>query len=141
MLKFNYKKINQKGFAHQYIAAIAVVAIMAVAGVRVLTASHAATPELSIPTLHGCPAYWVCFYKNANFGGTREQFSSVGVVQKLANFGFANQVSSWVDNDPSHTVTVWNVNKTVVLWIEGFRGAVSYVGNSANDKANYFEIN
>ena len=99
---------------------------------------------------HGCPygdsASWYCFYADVNFGGRMLQFqdcSSGGTIQSLAQYGFANQTSSWVNTSgikaasTSKWVDVYDGNN-IFLWEEPPNSDSSWVGAGANDRAVWF---
>jgi hypothetical protein len=92
-------------------------------------------------TVHGCAtsltAKWVCFYDDRDFGGRMLQFRDAG-LQSLADYGFSNKVSSWV-NTTGRTVSVYDTaGGTTRIWTEGANSFSSYVGNSLNDRASSF---
>ncbi len=90
-----------------------------------------------------CPwsftARYTCFYADAGFNGRRLQFADTycsGPVN-FADWGFANTISSWVNNT-AHIVKVYdgpNATKTM-LWKEYGVSNSPYVGDADNDRAN-----
>lgn len=107
-------------------------------------ASGAAANEESISPMvyapvHGCPDGWYCVYEAANFGGRRLQFSDC-TRNDLGDYGFRDRTSSWVNNG-SRTIQVMDdLNNAIdkVLWTMAPRSSSSYVGDGANDRADYF---
>jgi Peptidase inhibitor family I36 len=90
---------------------------------------------------YGCPSgvtqKWYCLYADANFGGRMLQFkdcNSGGYHNNLADYGFANQTSSWVNAKTDTQVNAYDYN-FAYLWHEGPASASSYVGAANNDKA------
>lgn len=91
-------------------------------------------------TWHGCPSGWYCVYQHANWGGARLQFSDC-TRNDLSTYGFRDKTSSWVNNGPLR-VQVKNdlsFRPDPVLWTMNPNSASSYVGDSQNDKADYFQ--
>jgi hypothetical protein len=90
-----------------------------------------------------CPwsftARYTCFYADAGFNGRRLQFADTycsGPVN-FADWGFANTISSWVNNT-AHIVKVYdgpNATKTM-LWKEYGVSNSPYVGDADNDRAD-----
>src|SRR5947209_7475635 len=44
-----------------------------------------------------CPSGYLCLFQDANFGGRMLQFHDGGYWQNLTNYGFNDQMSSWVN--------------------------------------------
>ena len=91
-------------------------------------------------TVKGCPSGWYCVYADANWGGRQLQFS---LCQRndLDDYGFRDKTSSWVNNGP-HRVQVKNdlsLRPDEVLWTMASKSKASYVGDSDNNKADYFQ--
>lgn len=90
--------------------------------------------------VHGCPSGWYCVYEHRGWGGRRLQFSDCS-RNDLSNFGFRDKTSSWVNNG-SRRIQVRN-NRTAFpdqdLWRMPPHNSSSYVGDSDNDKADFFE--
>lgn len=67
---------------------------------------YSANPQL-VTNVHGCPTgfftHWYCFYADVNWAGRKLEFKNCGHSQSLADYGFANDVSSWV-NTSGHTI-------------------------------------
>jgi len=98
-------------------------------------------------SVHGCPRGWFCFYEHDKFKGRMLQFqdcSSVGTTQSFANYGFANQTTSWVVNASVDYLEVDNVTVAkrgfgvTELWHEESYSSSSNVGTANNDKADSF---
>jgi Peptidase inhibitor family I36 len=114
---------------------------LATTGGAVTTAATtaAAAPALAA-AVNGCPGGlfvtdYYCFYTDINFGGRRLQFTGNTRFDTAANWGFNNQVSSWVANDVDCTVTAFNAGDgTSRLWTEPENSRSSWVGNTNNDK-------
>lgn len=88
----------------------------------------------------GCPSGWYCVYEDAGWGGRRLQFS---LCQRndLSDYGFRDKTSSWVNNGP-HRVQVKNdlsLRPDEVLWTMASKSKSSYVGDSDNNKADFFQ--
>ena len=90
-----------------------------------------------------CPwsftARYTCFYADAGFNGRRLQFADTycsGPVN-FGDWGFANTISSWVNNT-AHIVKVYDgPNATAaLLWKENGVSNSPYVGDADNDRAN-----
>lgn len=86
-----------------------------------------------------CAANRYCFYQDKNFEGRKLTFADCGGTQTLVDYGFGNKTSSW-QNKTKSTVEVFdeNVQPWKLLWTEVPSGASSYVGDTANDKADSF---
>jgi hypothetical protein len=90
-----------------------------------------------------CPwsftARYTCFYADAGFNGRRLQFADTycsGPVN-FGDWGFANTISSWVNNT-AHIVRVYdgpNATNTM-LWTEDGVSNSAYVGDANNDRAD-----
>ena len=90
-----------------------------------------------------CPwsfaARYTCFYADAGFNGRRLQFADTycsGPVN-FGDWGFANTISSWVNNS-AHIVKVYDgPNATAaMLWKENGVSHSAYVGDADNDRAD-----
>lgn len=100
-----------------------------------------------LASVDGCPSGWYCFYQDINFNagtsGRRLQFqdcgtgASGGLLQKLSDYGFANQTSSWVVNRSLSVVDVFD-SGGAPLWPEHGNSKSSYVGDGLNDMADAF---
>jgi hypothetical protein len=115
---------------------------------------HTTDPEASPDTtyVHGCPegtiVHWYCFYEFKNYNKDapikhprRLQFKDCGGTQYFSNYGFRNEASSWV-NPTYHTIRAYDYyaggDGGGRLWTEGPHSRSSYVGNSKNNRADYF---
>jgi hypothetical protein len=88
---------------------------------------------------HNCPSGWYCVYEHASWGGRRLQFSDCS-RNDLANYGFRDKTTSWVNNG-SRRIQVMNdltARPDEVLWTMSAQSTSSNVGSGANDKADYF---
>jgi Peptidase inhibitor family I36 len=96
-------------------------------------------------SVYGCPSGWFCFYEHINFNtgtsGRRLQFSlcsTGGVAQYLRDYGFENKTSSWVVNRSLNFVNVNDFGTGSNLWNGRAYSRSSWVGSTANDKADWF---
>jgi hypothetical protein len=95
--------------------------------------------------VHGCPksfsVQWFCFYENAywneSIAGRILEFKDSG-LQSLANYGFANMTSSWVNTTGSSVAVFDSTGGSSLLWTEGANSVSSYVGATNNDRASSF---
>jgi hypothetical protein len=97
--------------------------------------------------VHGCPSGyfqpdWYCFYEDINFGGRMLEFKDCGangLRQDFSDYSFRNQTSSWV-NTTGNRVQVYDFASGAdnLLWVEYSQASSSYVGNTNNDRADYF---
>jgi hypothetical protein len=105
--------------------------------------NSASSQALSTSDLHGCPTslftHWYCFYADINWGGRMLKFKDCGSTQDFDNFGFPDQVSSWV-NTSGHSLVVSDVYDNF-LWRETSNSSSSWVGSNANDRARSFYTN
>ncbi|WP_256791999.1 peptidase inhibitor family I36 protein [Terrabacter sp. Ter38] len=89
--------------------------------------------------LQDCPdgftAHSYCFYTDVNWGGRRLQFQNT-CVGKASDFGFDNQTSSWVNNNPNaYEYTYDGSNLSTFLWSTGLGASQSsWVGATNNDR-------
>lgn len=109
-------------------------------------AAPTVTPGMLTPgggSSDSCPwsftARYTCFYADAGFNGRRLQFADTycsGPVN-FGDWGFANTISSWVNNT-AHIVKVYDgPNATAaMLWKENGVSNSAYVGDAANDRAD-----
>ena len=90
-----------------------------------------------------CPwsftARYTCFYADAGFNGRRLQFADTycsGPVN-FGDWGFANTISSWVNNT-AHIVKVYDGPNATggMLWKEYGVSNSPYVGDADNDRAD-----
>ncbi|GAA4588000.1 hypothetical protein GCM10023194_38480 [Planotetraspora phitsanulokensis] len=88
-----------------------------------------------------CPSGWFCFYENINFGYPRGKLSDCG-TQDLGQYGWANRISS-ADNSTTNSVEYWEATSfgTLYLFTNFNPGAISYVGNDYNDRADIVHRN
>jgi hypothetical protein len=96
---------------------------------------------------YGCPSGplkpdWYCFYQDISFGGRMLEFKDCGnngLRQNFSDYGFRNETSSWV-NTTNNVVDVFDFapGGDNLLWIEAPTTGVDYVGNTNNDRADYF---
>ncbi|TDD33088.1 hypothetical protein E1287_20530 [Actinomadura sp. KC06] len=86
-----------------------------------------------------CPSGWYCFYQEKNWDGRRLQFQDCGGSQSLEDYGFKNQASSR-HNNSRHKVTVYDrdTDPWTTLWVMTARSSSSYVGASADNRADLF---
>ncbi|GAB2720239.1 hypothetical protein [Kitasatospora kifunensis] len=108
----------------------------------------------------GCPygwtpgSAWYCFYENSNFNGVAEsgqsgpgngrmlKWSNWHGVTDLGDWNFRDKVSSWV-NKTSYKIEVGDyavAPNYYRLWIENGNQAMGYVGDQANDRADFFRM-
>jgi hypothetical protein len=81
-----------------------------------------------------CPRGWFCFYENLNFGYPRGRLSSC-YEQYLGDYGWNNRVSS-VDNSTTTPISYHDISH-FWLFTNYNPGAISYVGDAANDRASF----
>lgn len=108
-------------------------------GTVVLSFPSSAAPQATFP--YQCPKGWYCFYQHENFGGRMLKFSacsSSGETQSLADYGFAKQTTSWVNNNRNRTLVDVYDQSGNLLWWETTGRSSSNVGAADNDKAYYF---
>jgi hypothetical protein len=90
----------------------------------------------------GCPTgtfvHWTCLYEAPGWRNRRVQFKDCGYVQDLADYGFANQASSWVNT--RYDVTRVYDGGFRLLWTEEPRSLSYYVGNDKGDRARYIRL-
>jgi hypothetical protein len=113
---------------------------------------HSAKPSSgggssNLVNAHGCPSGWYCVYthrdwnETTNDPGERRLMFSDCTRNDLSNFGFRDQTSSWVNNG-SRTLQVKNdltAQPDPVLWTMAPQSLSAYVGDAANDRADYFQ--
>ncbi|MEU8517673.1 hypothetical protein AB0C76_39780 [Kitasatospora sp. NPDC048722] len=108
----------------------------------------------------GCPrgwtpgSDWYCFYENGNFNGVREhgqsgpgngrmlKWSNWHGVTEFGAWNFRDKISSWVNNT-GYTIEVGDYTvapKYYRLWVEKPGQAMGYVGDRANDRADFFRM-
>ena len=102
----------------------------------------APAPPPAQPPIHHCPYGYVCFYQNKDFGGRMVKAQKTGTLLRLSTWHFADQTSSWVDNEAykSCGVEVDGNNRQNILWFEGAYDTSAFVGKANNDKADAFFI-
>jgi uncharacterized protein YidB (DUF937 family) len=102
--------------------------------------------EVGTLDVEGCPSGYTvrnyyCFYEHSNWNGRMLKFADCGYLQRLTDYGFGNQTSSWV-NTTGNSVSVRDVNASTGsithLWTESSNSKSSYVGNANNDRADDF---
>ncbi|MFE7332967.1 peptidase inhibitor family I36 protein [Streptomyces sp. NPDC057565] len=84
---------------------------------------------------------WYCFYQNSNFGGRRLQWNATHRSPVyFSKYDFDNEVSSW-SNKGGKKITVyedfWTSGPTW-LWSEYAHSRDTYVGGTADNRADYF---
>lgn len=84
---------------------------------------------------------WYCFYQNRDFGGRRLQWNATHRSPVyFADYDFDNKISSW-SNKGGKTISVYEdfwVGRPTWLWDEGDHSRDNYVGNSLDNRADYF---
>lgn len=91
-------------------------------------------------TVHGCPSGKYCVYEDRSWGGRRLQFSDCS-RNDLRDYGFRDKTSSWVNNGPRRVQvkndrTAW---PDEVLWTMSPNSTSRYVGDSNDNKADFFQ--
>lgn len=82
---------------------------------------------------------WLYLYANANYGGRVLALQDTSYWYTLSNFGFANTMSSWYNATACTSYAAQNFSGGI--WVTmGAWGSSAWVGNAANDKANYAYI-
>ncbi|GII59816.1 hypothetical protein Pth03_82050 [Planotetraspora thailandica] len=84
-----------------------------------------------------CPAGWFCFYQDINFGYPRGKLSDCG-WQDLRTYGWGNRISSADNSIDFSAIDYYDINY-VNLFTNYNPGAISYVGDAANDKAVFVD--
>jgi hypothetical protein len=113
-----------------------------------VAAAAPAAPAANYLYPYGCPTgntqKWFCFYENSYFNdygtinGRMLEFAdcnSTGYWQSLANYGFAAQTSSWVNDKTDTTVNAYG-SAGNLLWTEG-KASSSATLNQWADNAAY----
>lgn len=101
-----------------------------------------ALPEQVALGVADCPSGWFCFYQDINFGYPRGKLSDCG-TQDLAPYGWRDRISS-ADNSTTNSVEYWeylNYETTLYLFTNYNPGAISYVGDDYNDRADIVHRN
>jgi peptidase inhibitor family I36 len=93
----------------------------------------------------GCPAGWYCFYEHADDKGRRLQWGDqYDHNVDFSGYGMRDKISSWV-NGGGRRIYVYNrrpiIGGEALLWVEYPHASSKYVGNSNNDKADWFRTN
>lgn len=101
-------------------------------------AAAAASPASA--QLQDCPdgftAHWYCFYTDVNWGGRRLQFKDT-CVGKASDWGFDNETSSWVNNNPNayeYTYDGSGLNGAFLWSMSWGPTQASWVGAANNDR-------
>jgi hypothetical protein len=104
------------------------------------TPTRGATPYA---TFNGCPSGYYCFFQYKNFTGRMLQLSTCNSTQiYFSNYGFENITSSWVVNRSINYLNVYEVISPTywnILWSEPAYAAQSYVGTTADNRADMVE--
>jgi hypothetical protein len=98
------------------------------------------------PSAQACPRGWWCFFQHESYNANNRtgearmlQFQDCR-RDSLAARGFRDQASSWV-NRTRRTIKTYNergVRPDQLLWTMASNSQSVYVGDAANDKADYF---
>lgn len=103
----------------------------------------------ALSSAHGCPSGMYCVYEHSNWNEGRSPNAPPARMLKfsdctrndLATYGFRDQTSSWVNNG-SRKIAVWNAGNCcrsdAILWTMEPQSLSAWVGDSANDKADFF---
>lgn len=113
----------------------------------VTTSAVAATPASAAQGTRPCPSDFYCFYEHANYGGWHLNYQTT----KGGDFNNPpgssgnrrDQVSSVINNG-NRTICLWNdltARPDQLLLRVGPYQDFTYVGDSANDKADYWKVN
>lgn len=105
-----------------------------------MSGARTSFPAAPPAAVKGCPSNRFCFYRHRNYKGRMLKFRDCK-RQSLADYGFGNETSSWVNNTSYRKVDVYDAGPSPDkrLWRETAHSKSSWVGSSANDKADYFK--
>jgi hypothetical protein len=98
------------------------------------------------PSAQACPRGWWCFFQHESYNANNRtgearmlRFSDCR-RHNLGDYGFRDQASSWV-NRTRRNIRTYNdrsVRPDQLLWTMASNSQSVYVGDAANDKADYF---
>lgn len=93
------------------------------------------------PTALGdCPSNWVCLWQDSQYSGQMVQFQQCCQWQNLADYGFANRMSSWANNRDFDARWAFLPNGGGTVRCMDSHSSVSYVTDPYNDEAESIRI-
>ncbi len=90
--------------------------------------------------LSDCPSNWVCLWQDSQYSGRMLQFQQCCQWQNLADYGFANKMSSWANKRDFDARWAFGPNGGGTVRCMDSHSSVSYVGNPDNDQAESIRI-
>ncbi|MGH9160198.1 MAG: peptidase inhibitor family I36 protein [Vicinamibacteraceae bacterium] len=99
---------------------------------------------VSTEDLSDCPSgpftnEWYCLFEHSNHQGRMLKFKDTG-CQSLADFGFANQTSSWANTLGQDAKTYDTTTCGTLLWTAPGHSNSTFVGSTNNDRASSIDI-
>jgi hypothetical protein len=90
--------------------------------------------------LIACSPGYTCLYEHDNFRGRRLQWSDPGTRVNLPDYGFNDQMSSWINNNSRDARWFYNHNSDGTSRCMQPNTRVTWVGEPDNDEASSLAI-
>lgn len=87
-----------------------------------------------------CSPGYTCLYEHDNFRGRRLQWSDPGTRVNLPDYGFNDQMSSWINNNSRDARWFYNHNSSGTTRCMQPNTSVTWVGEPDNDEASSLAI-